>query len=158
MLARRTPNRVALVAIAGLTVLAAYWIYALITNSAHPGAYYGYRHHPENFVYPTQEVVGWSTAIAVETAVACAGLWRSRSPLAGCAAAAAIFSVLVFGFAPLIMHAPPYYGCHIAFLVLAALWFGLVAVVGGLVRLLARLLGGTSPRDDDASNAAVIDR
>jgi hypothetical protein len=154
MLARRTPNRIALVAIAGLTVLAAFWIYALITNSARPGAYHGYRHHPEDFVYPAQEVAGWSIAIVVEAVVACGWLWRSRSPIACCAAFAAIFGVIVLFCLPLVMHAPPYYGCHIAFVMLAALWLGLVAVVAGI----ARLLGGAASRDDDASNAAVIDR
>jgi hypothetical protein len=158
MLARRTPHRIALIAIAGLVVLSAFWFRALITNSAHPGAYYAYHNHPESFVYPTQEVVGWSTAIVVETAVACACLWRSRSPVATCVAAAATSGVLVFFFLPFVMHAPPYYGCHIAFLVLAALWFVLVAVVAGLARLIARLLGGAASRDNDGSNAAVIDR
>jgi hypothetical protein len=154
MLARRTLNWIAWVAIAGLTVLAAYWLYAMFANSARPGAYYGYRHHPENFVYPTQEVAGWSIAIVVETVVACVWLWRSRSPIACCAAFAAIFGVIFLFCLPLVMHAPPYYGCHIAFVMLAALWLVLVAVVAGIARLIARAVS----RDDDASDAAVIDR
>jgi MFS superfamily sulfate permease-like transporter len=153
---RRTPNWIALVAIAGLVVLAALWLHAVIANSARPGAYYGYRHHPESFVYPTEEVVTWSIAIAVETLAACVWLLLGRSPVAICAAAAAIFGVIVVFCIPLVMHAPPYYGGHLAFALLSALWLGLIVIVAGIVRLILRLLGRGARRDrDDDSDAAA---
>lgn len=146
---RRTPNWIALVAIAGLVVLAAFWIHAVIAGSANPGAFYGYRHHPENFVYPADEVVTWSLAIAVETLAACILLLLGRGPVASCAAAAAIFGVIVLFCIPLVMHAPPYYGGHLAFVLLSAVWLGSIVIVAGIVRLVLRLLGRGARRDRD---------
>ena len=144
---RRTPSWIALVAIVGLVVLAALWIHAVIANSARPGAYHGYRHHPEDFVYPTQEVVTWSIAIAVETLGACVLLLLGRSPIATCAAAAAIFGVIVVFCMPFVMHAPPYYGGHIAFVLLSAVWLGLIAIVAGIARLCLRMAGRDARRE-----------
>jgi hypothetical protein len=160
MLLRRTSSWIALVAIAGLTALAALGLHALISHSARPGAYYAYRHFPEAFVYPTQEVLTWSIAIAVETLAACAWLLRTRSPVATCAAAAAIFGVIVAFCMPLAMHAPPYYGGHLVFVLLSAVWLGLIVIVAGVVRLLLRLLGRNArrDRDRDGSDPAAADR
>ncbi|HEX8107918.1 MAG TPA: hypothetical protein VF516_09340 [Kofleriaceae bacterium] len=66
--------------------------------------------------------------------------------------------MIFLGCMPLIMHAPPYYSGHAAFLMLATLWLVLVAVVAGLARLIIRLLGGAASRDEGGSNAAPVDR
>jgi hypothetical protein len=157
---RRTPSWIALVAIAGLVVLAALSLHAVIANSARPGAYDGYRYHPEDFVYPTGEVVKWCIAIAVETLAACTLLLLGRGAVASCAAAAVIFGVIVLFFMPFAMHAPPYYGGHLGFALLSALWLGLIVIVAGIVRRVLRLLGRDARRDRDGhgGHAAVWDR
>jgi hypothetical protein len=144
---RRTPSWISLVAIAGLVVLAALSIHGVIAKSADPGGYYGYRHHPEDFVYPAEEVVTWSLAIAVETLAACTLLLLARSPVARCAAAAAIFGVIVMFCMPLAMHAPPYYGGHLVFVLFSAMWLGLIVVVARIVRLVRWLLARDARRD-----------
>lgn len=138
---RRTPSWIALVAIAGLVALAALSLHAVIAKSARPGAYYGYSHHPEDFVYPAEAVVKWCIAITVETLAACTLLLLGRGAVASCAAAAVIFGVIVVVFLPFAMHAPPYYGGHLVFALFSALWLGLIVIVAGIVRLLLRLLG-----------------
>lgn len=152
-----TPNRIARIAIAGLVAIAVYCIHALISNSANPGAYYGYRHDPSAFVYPTYEVAQWSIVIAVEAIGGCALLlWRNRSPVTRCAAVAAIFGTLFLLFSPLLMHAPPYYGLHAGFLVLAAMWLGLLVLVAGVARWLG--LGANRDRDPAELPAATVER
>jgi hypothetical protein len=138
---RRSPHRIALIAIAGLTALAAFCLHTLISNSARPGAYYAYRHSAADFVFPAQEVVTWGLAIVVETLVASGVLLLRRSPVATCAGIAAIFGTSVVFLMPLAMHAPPYYGGHLVFVLLSAMWLGLIVIVAGIVRLLLRLLG-----------------
>ena len=59
-------------------------------------------------------------------------------------------------FIPFVMHAPPYYGGHLAFALLSAVWLGLIVIVAGIVRLLLRLLGRDARRgrDPDASTGS----
>jgi hypothetical protein len=71
----------------------------------------------------------------------CVLLLLGRSPVATCAAAAAIFGVIAVFFIPFVMHAPPYHGGHLAFALLSAVWLGLIVIVAGIVRLLRWLLG-----------------
>jgi len=155
MPARRTPNWISLVAIAGLVALAALMIHGVIANSANPGSYYGYRHHPEDFVYPADDVLTWTLAIAVETLAACTLLLLVRgAPVATCAAIAAIFAVITSFFMLFAMHAPPYYGGHLVFALFSAAWLGLIVIVAGIVRLVVRLHRGPR-RDRDAGGGAA---
>lgn len=157
MPARPAPNRIARVAIVGLIALAAQLIHMLISNSANPGAYHGYRHDPSGFVYPTYDVAQWSIAIAVET-LGASGLllWRNRSPISRCAAVAAIFATIFVFCIPGLMHAPPYYSLHAGFLVLAAMWLGFVALVAGVARWLG--FGANRDRDPAELPAATVKR
>jgi hypothetical protein len=116
--------------IAGLTAIAAWSIGTSIQRSAEPGFYYGYFRHPESFVFPIRDVIEWVSVIAVETVIASWLVWRARAPRAASMLVAVVFGLALVCFAPLAMHAPPYFGGHIVFLFFAAAWLAVAAIVG----------------------------
>ena len=127
-------RRFSVTTIAGLTAIAAWCIRTSIHNSANPDAYYGYFRAPWRFVFPTRDVIEWVSVIAVETVIASWILLRARSAPATSMGLALVLGLGVVVFAPFTMHAPPYFGSHIVFLVFAAAWLALAAIVGWIAR------------------------
>jgi hypothetical protein len=127
-------RRFSVTTIAGLTAIAAWCIRTSIQHSANPGAYYGYFRTPERFVFPTGDVIEWVSVIAVETVIASWILWRTRSSHAMSMGLAVVFGLGVFACAPFAMHAPPYFGAHIMFLLFGAGWLAVAAIVGWIAR------------------------
>jgi hypothetical protein len=127
-------RRFSLTTIAGLTAIAAWCIRTGIHRSAEPGSYYGYFRHPESFVFPVGDVIKWMSVIATETVIASWLVWRARSARAVSLAIALVLGLGAVVSAPFAMHAPPYLGVHIVFLVFAALWLALAAIVGWIAQ------------------------
>jgi hypothetical protein len=112
-----------------------------LDGSGMPSHYYGYFRSPERFVYPTRDVAQWTGAIAVEAAVASWWLWRARSVPATCVVLALLFGPALAVLAPFAMHAPPYFGAHLLFLLFAVAWFVVAALATWLARFAKRRAG-----------------
>ena len=124
----------------GLVAVALWSIYGLLQRSADPGFYYQYFRNPQLFVYPAQQVAEWGTAIAVEAALACFVVMRvpKRSRIAACLIAALVLGSGFVAMLPLAMHAPPYYGAHLVWLLFGAGWLVVAAIVLAIVRVARR--------------------
>ncbi len=120
-------------AISGLTILAASCVYLLLRNSADPGHYYEYHSTPERFVYPTHDVIVWTSVIVVELLVASGFLLVTSSLPKACMVLVLVFGVGLAAMIPFAMHAPPYFGAHTVFLIVATGWCLVAAIVTGLV-------------------------
>jgi hypothetical protein len=134
----RTPapsRRFAIVAIACHAAIAAWCILTCIERSGRPGNYYAFRNSPEQFVYPTHDVAVWCGVIVLELAITAWVLLRSPS-LAAASLMLGLLSGLVCALLlPLTMHAPPYFGFHVIFLLFSAVWLVLVAILAWLASL-----------------------
>jgi hypothetical protein len=130
-------RRFSAITVTGLLAIAGWFVYLSIVNSGHPGNYYAFRHSAAGFVYPSSEVATWCTAIAVDALLAASLVWRSPTPRALAAMLGLLCGLGLVMFGVMAMHAPPYYGAHLAFLFFAGVWLLGAAVVGGLLRLAA---------------------
>jgi hypothetical protein len=130
--------RVATIPIVGLVGLAAWAVHRLVEASGHPGNYYRYRHSDIGFVYPTDSVITWSAAILVEALVASFIVGRVKHTPGGCVVTALCFGAAFMAMLPLAMHAPPYYGVHLVWLLFAAGWLVVAAIATALVNLALR--------------------
>jgi hypothetical protein len=130
--------RVAMIPIVGLVGLAVWAIHALVVRSGHPGNYYRYRHSDVGFVYPTDSVVTWSAVILIEAVIAGVVVARIKHTPGACVVMALCFGAAFMAMLPLAMHAPPYYGMHLVWLLFAAGWLVVAAIATALVNLALR--------------------
>jgi hypothetical protein len=150
------PQRRTFVRIASLghLAIAAWCVLASVRQSGLPSHYYQFRHGEAGFVYPAHEVGVWCSAIAAELVATCWILWFVRATASTAALLAVLFGVATCGFGVVAMHAPPYYGMHVVFLLFSAAWLVIVA-------LAAALLGaslGKGEREAERLKAAVAAR
>lgn len=140
----------------GHVVIAAWCILTSVRQSALPSHYYQFRHDASGFTYPMHDVGVWCSAIAAELVATCWILWFVRATTSTAVLLAVVFGVATCGFGLLAMHAPPYYGMHVVFLVLSAGWLVLVAIAAAITGASLgkgegeRLQAAVAPRPDDS--------
>jgi len=132
----RSNRRYAAIALAGLTVLAAWSVRACITRSGMSG--YGHWRGASQ-EYPWREVLAWSGVITAEAVLAALWLWRTQQPRTASIALGALAAGGVVVLAQLGMHAPAYFGAHVGFLLVAGAWLLATGMIGGLIHWLGGL-------------------
>lgn len=133
----------------GHAAIAIWCIVHLVKSSGDPGHYYQYRHGAEGFQYPAHEVGVWCSVIGAELVATAWILWFAPSLAATAVLLAVAFGVATVGFGLLAMHAPPYYGMHVIFLLFSAGWLVIVGIA-------AALAGGGGARQEAARLAAAV--
>lgn len=117
----------------GHAAIAAYCIVKVVTVSGDPGHYYGFRNDATGFRYPAHEVAVWCSVIASELVGTAALLWVVPALASTACLLAVAFGVATVAFGMLAMHAPPYFGMHIVFLLLSAGWLVIVSIAAALL-------------------------
>ena len=131
----KSPRSVSLVvASVGYVALAVWCVWSIVNSSGNPRAYYKFRNSDAGFVYPTDDVIAWSIAIAVELVGILAFLRLARRTSPGVRLLSIVIlpviGIPVFGFVA--MHAPPYYVGHLVWLLFAGAWSVVTAIAAGI--------------------------
>jgi hypothetical protein len=121
---------------AGIVLLMIYFAIITIIDAREPSGYYT-RHRAGPWPYPTEAVVTWLSAMALEGFAICLVLrWRVAAPLPRRAVALAVVMFLVLlALSPLAMHAGSPVAEHFGWMIFAVIWLVGFAIVGGLVNI-----------------------
>jgi hypothetical protein len=128
------------VAVLGMVILALGFGVAEVFDASHPSGYRGAHMNPGDWVYPTDAVRTWLTAIAAECVVACL-LLAARTRVSVGARAMFLGGMLFCGlvlFAPFAMHADSTFIDHIVFMFFASVFLVVFALGSMVVHFLVR--------------------
>ena len=138
----RTVSRLCWVIIAGLWVNAIWWTKLMIERCQHAATYHGYRYRhgaPAEWTFPTDDVVHWAGAIAIEALVLSVLLRLGRrAPGLVAISTGLLCGMTAFVLLPLGMHGTVTFGLHGVALLFAGGWLILMGVASGVVSLVVR--------------------
>ena len=128
------------IALAGLVAIAICSGASIVAHSGDPGFYYEYHRAHILPAYPTTAVlesVGGMVAELVAAALLLV-LARRTKPFVRLLAVTVFAAVLFLVGLPLAMHAPPYYGGHLVWLLFAAGWTFVMTVIAAIEAAIRR--------------------